>query len=78
MDTEVAPRDIVDRNRPAPVVEWRGCDAKDCSHTRAYYFASKGAHEIAYCVHHANRFEVNILSQGFTVRDLRYLLAEHV
>lgn len=76
MNTETAPpRDIVDRNKPVPVREFRACDAcPNEAQVEAFYFVTVFGQDLAYCGHHANKFEVALLPKVTKMVDLRYTI----
>jgi hypothetical protein len=79
-----APQDIVPPTTgPIPQIVNRFCDScgtddKGNYVTRAYYFAVVNGSTLSYCVHHANEYEVKLLSVATKVYDLRYLMAPGV
>jgi hypothetical protein len=54
----------------------RRCDADRHGVEKAYYFAEIYGADLAFCVHHANKFEVKLMQDGAKVIDLRYLIDE--
>lgn len=72
MKTAPAPSDVIKATEKVLLpVENSTCDA--CG-SRAFYFATVSGTVLAYCGHHATKYEVKLLAKSTKIVDLRYMI----
>ena len=72
MNAAVSPKDIVDRISEAQrEVRMGSCDT--CG-ARAFYFAVVNDVDLAYCGHHATKYEERLLAVASKTVDLRHMI----